>query len=321
MNHVGVYGLGVMGQSLAKNLLNHGYKVAVCNRRTSVTEAFAEKEKGNPELSAYKSLPEFLDSLERPRKLILMVTAGKVVDDVIAQVRPYLSEDDIIMECGNAYYQDTVRRIEELKESGIRYLGIGVSGGERGALEGPSIMVGGDISAYQETSEMLKNIAAKAHDGKACCAYVGEGGAGHFVKMVHNGIEYAIIQVICELYDLLRKVYGYSAPEISEVFGKLNQGILNSYLVEITEQICMKKDELSENYLIDLILDKAGQKGTGKWTCREGIEMNVPIPTIVEAVSSRIISSDYDTRKVLGGKYSAVKKMPAEEKDGLICRL
>ena len=323
MNHVGVYGLGVMGQSLAKNLLNHGYKVSVCNRRTSVTEDFAEKEKGNLNLSAFDNIQEFINSLEKPRKLILMVTAGKVVDDVIQQVLPYLSAGDIIMECGNAYYQDTIRRITNLKDTGIRYLGIGVSGGEKGALEGPSIMVGGDASAYQETDGMLENIAAKAYDGKSCCAYVGEGGAGHFIKMVHNGIEYAIIQTICELYDLLRKAYGYTAPEISEVFGELNQGILNSYLMEITEQICKKKDDLSDAYLIDRILDKAGQKGTGKWTCQEGIEMGIPIPTIVEAVSSRNISSDYENRKILSKKYESGKSegRVREEKEELIRRI
>lgn len=304
MNTVGLYGLGVMGRSLAKNLLNHGYQVAVSSHRDSTTEDFVKKEQEHYDnMAPYYNIEEFVASLERPRKVILMVTAGKAVDGVIEQMLPYLDENDIIMECGNSYYQDTERRIEELKEKNIRYLGIGVSGGEKGALEGPSIMVGGNTEAYREVGEMLEAIAAKAYDGKSCCAYVGAGGAGHFVKMVHNGIEYAIIQSICEVYDLLRKTYGYTAPEISEIFGELNRGRLNSYLVEISEQICKREDDLREGYLVDQILDKAGQKGTGKWTCREGIEMDVAIPTIQEAVAGRWISSDYATRMELGEQY------------------
>ena len=308
MNQVGLYGLGVMGQSLVKNLLNHGYTVAVYNRKTSITNEFVEREKNYTGLSAYENVADFINSLEKPRKLMLMVTAGKVVDNVIEQVIPYLSKDDIILECGNTYYKDTERRIKELEEKGIRYLGIGVSGGEKGALEGPSMMVSGNKSAYTETSKMLLSISAKAYDEKPCCAYLGKGGAGHFIKMVHNGVEYAIIQTICEVFDILRKVYGYSVPEISYIFSEMNKGILNSYLVEITEKICSRKDDLSDKYLVEQILDKAGQKGTGKWTCQEGIAMEVAVPTIVEAVSSRIISNNYETRKELSAIYSNENK-------------
>lgn len=304
MNTIGVYGLGVMGQSLAKNLLNNGYKVSVYNYETNVTEDFFAREQ-NPDLAAFTKVDEFILSLQKPRKIILMITAGKAVDDVITQLKPLLSKDDIVMDCGNSYYKDTSRRIDDLKKIGIRYMGIGVSGGEKGALEGPSIMAGGDYSAYQRVSEILEKISAKAHDGKSCCAYIGGGGAGHFVKMVHNGIEYALIQIICELYDMLRKVYGYSAPEISGVFQKINKGSLCSYLNEITAKICLKKDDYTDGYLINNILDKAGQKGTGKWTCLEGIHMDIPIPTIVEAVSSRVISSDYETRVELNEKYGS----------------
>lgn len=308
MNTIGVYGLGVMGQSLAKNLLNNGYKVSVYNYETKVTEDFFAREQ-NPDLAAFTKVDEFILSLQKPRKIILMITAGKAVDDVITQLKSLLSKDDIIMDCGNSYYQDTERRIDYLKKNGIRYMGIGISGGEKGALEGPSIMAGGDYSAYQCVSEILEKISAKAYDGKACCAYIGSGGAGHFVKMVHNGIEYALIQIICELYDLLRKVYGYSAPDISLVFQEINKGSLCSYLNEITSKICLKKDDYTDDYLINNILDKAGQKGTGKWTCLEGIQMDIPIPTIVEAVSSRVISSDHEMRVELSKKYKSKKNI------------
>lgn len=308
MNTIGVYGLGVMGRSLAKNLLNNGYKVSVYNYETKVTEDFFAREQ-NPDLAAFTKVDEFVLSLQRPRKIILMITAGKAVDDVIAQLIPFLTKDDIIMDCGNSYYEDTARRIEDLKKINVRYMGIGVSGGEKGALEGPSIMAGGDYSAYQCVSEILERISARARDGKPCCAYMGGGGAGHFVKMVHNGIEYALIQIICELYDMLRKVYGYSAPEISSVFQKINKGPLCSYLNEITAKICLKKDDYTDDYLINRILNKAGQKGTGKWTCLNGIQMDIPIPTIVEAVSSRIISNDYETRVVLNEKYGSESRM------------
>lgn len=303
MNTIGVYGLGTMGQSLTKNLLNKGYTVAAYNYEYRITEQFKNTYNSYENLNVYKKLEDFVHSLEVPRKIILMITAGSAIDDVLSQLLPFLSDEDIVIDGGNSYYKDTERRINKLNELNVKYLGIGISGGEKGALEGPSMMVGGDYEAYQNVEKILENIAAKTKNQVSCCAFIGKGGAGHYTKMVHNGIEYAIIQIICEIYDLLRKVYGYSAPQIAEIFTELNNGILASYLIQITGKILKQKDTLASGYLVDKILDKASQKGTGKWTCVEGIKLDIAIPTIIEAVCSRLISNDYDTRNKLNNLY------------------
>lgn len=295
-NYIGIYGLGVMGQSLALNIAGHGYSVAVYNIDLNVTKAFIQNKIKSADISPCFTLSDFLAALAKPRKIILMVTAGSAVDEVIESLRPLLDDEDMIIDCGNSYYKDTQRREKRLLEDNLYFFGAGISGGEKGALTGPSIMPGGNPGKYREYLNGLFNvIAAKSDSGESCCSYIGPDGAGHFVKMVHNGIEYADIQVICEAYQLM-KDKGMTNVEMAAVFAEWNNGRLKSYLIDITSKILLKKDEYSTNYLVDMILDRAGQKGTGKWTSIEGLDMGVAIPTIAEAVYARCLSAIKEER-------------------------
>ncbi|WP_288583389.1 MULTISPECIES: decarboxylating NADP(+)-dependent phosphogluconate dehydrogenase [Lysinibacillus] len=289
LNTIGVIGLGVMGSNIALNMANKGEQVAVYNYTRDLTDKLLQKIEGQA-LTPYYEIEEFVQALEKPRKIFLMVTAGNAIDSVIQSVVPFLEKGDIIMDGGNSHYKDTERRYDELKALGIGYLGIGISGGEVGALTGPSIMPGGDQEVYNKVAPILTKIAAQVND-TPCCTYIGPKGAGHFVKMVHNGIEYADMQLIAEAYTFLRKNIGLSVEEIATIFETWNQGELKSYLIEITAEILRKKDEITGLPLIDMILDKAGQKGTGKWTSLQSIDNGIPTSIITEALFARYISS------------------------------
>lgn len=286
---VGVVGLAVMGRNLALNMANHGYSVAVYNRSRGKTEELLQ-EAAQLGLKGADTVQELAAMLERPRKIILMVKAGQAVDDAIGQLLPYMDEGDLLIDGGNSFYKDTIRRCAELKAKGIHYVGAGISGGEEGALKGPSIMPGGDRAAYELAEPVLKRIAAQVN-GEPCCTYAGSDGAGHFVKMVHNGIEYADMQMICEAYFLLKRVMRLSAPEIGRIFAEWNEGELNSYLIEITADILGKQDPHTGGPLVEAILDSAGQKGTGKWTSQNALDLGTPVPTITAAVFERYLSA------------------------------
>lgn len=292
----GVIGLAVMGENLALNVESRGFPIAVYNRTAAKTETFmAERAQGKDIKAAY-SLEEFVESLESPRQILVMVKAGKPVDAVIQQLKPLLAEGDMIIDGGNSLYEDTERRTQELEATGLGFMGMGVSGGEEGALNGPSLMPGGTQSAYQELEPILTKIAAQVDDGP-CVTYIGPGGAGHYVKMVHNGIEYGDMQLIAEAYDILKNVLGLSNPELHEVFTQWNQTEeLNSFLIEITADIFKYVEPETKEYLIDFILDSAGQKGTGRWTVVSSLELGVPIPTIYAAVNARVISAYKEER-------------------------
>ncbi|NLA59334.1 MAG: NADP-dependent phosphogluconate dehydrogenase [Firmicutes bacterium] len=309
---LGLVGLGVMGQSLALNFESRGYKVAVYNRDGKKVEEFIEGPAKDKDIVGTYSYQELTAALKRPRKVFLMVKAGAPVDSVIADILPFLSPGDVIMDGGNSHFQDTVRRYNMLKEKGILFLGIGISGGEEGALKGPSIMPGGDKEAWELVKEPLLAIAAQAGDNEPCCAYLGPGGAGHFVKTVHNGIEYGDMQLISEAYFLMRELLGMPAPEIGRVFQNWNQGELESYLIEITADILSRIDEHTGRPLVDVILDEAEQKGTGKWTSQEAMELGVPAPTIAEAVFVRSLSALKDERT----KATRLLTGPKTEFDG-----
>lgn len=294
-SEIGVYGLGVMGRSIAQNIANHGYRLSVYNHSKELTEQFEKLYKKENVIYNY-SVSDFISSLEKPRKVLIMVTAGEAVDSVIEQLLPCLEMGDIIIDGGNSYYNDTIRRFNELKEKGIELLGFGISGGESGALYGPCIMPSGNKEAYNQVKDIFEDIAAKAEDNTPCCNYIGTSGSGHYVKMIHNGIEYADIQIICEAYSFMRNSMSLTIEEIQGIFERWNEGKLKSYLIQITSEILKRKDELTDNYLIDMILDKAEQKGTGKWTGIEGLEIETSIPTIVAAVFSRYLSSRKEER-------------------------
>lgn len=310
MAYIGVFGMGVMGQSIALNIANHGYKTVVYNRSVDKTEEFMENAKENQNISAAFTLEEFISSIESPKKVLLMLTAGPVVDKVIDEIIPLLSKGDIIIDGGNTYFKDTMRREAYLKEKGIFFIGAGVSGGEKGALLGPSIMPSGDKNAYQIVKKMFMDISAKTADGFACCTYIGPNGAGHFVKMVHNGIEYADIQLICDVYQIMRDVCGMNALEMQEIFETWNRGRLNSYLIDITAQILKFKDKETNQPILDVILDKAGQKGTGKWTSLEALDIGVPVPSIAESVFTRYLSAMKSERE----KASEILLPPSEKR-------
>src|SRR5215210_2997071 len=285
---IGMIGLAVMGENLALNIARNGFPIAVFNRDTTKVDRFLERAEGHQVIGAY-SIQDFVNSLETPRKIILLVKAGKPVDDVIEQLKPFLSPEDIIIDGGNSFFQDTRRREKELKAEGFNFIGSGVSGGESGALWGPSLMPGGDRSAYEQIRPIWEAIAAKVDDGP-CVTYVGPDGAGHFVKMVHNGIEYGDMQLIAEAYDILRNALGLGAEELAEVFAEWNKGDLNSFLIEITAKIFTVNDAKTGRPLVDLVLDAAGQKGTGKWTAEVAIDLGVVIPTMQAALDARVLS-------------------------------
>jgi 6-phosphogluconate dehydrogenase len=291
---IGMIGLGVMGENLARNIERNGYSIAVWNREPKKVDEFVERLEGHQVIGAHTP-EEFVKSLERPRKAILLVKAGDPVDWTVDQIKPFMEEGDIIIDGGNSYFMDTERREKALKAEGFNFIGSGVSGGEKGALWGPSLMPGGDRAAYEQIRPIWEAIAAKVDDGP-CVTYIGPGGAGHFVKMVHNGIEYGDMQLIAEAYDLMRTVLGMSATEMADVFDEWNRGDLESFLIEITAQILRVKDEETGQPLVDLVLDKAGQKGTGKWTSDIALDLGIVTPTIDAAVDTRNLSARKEER-------------------------
>lgn len=309
---IGVIGLAVMGRSLALNMADHGFTVGGYNRSGEVTKALAA-EHPHPNFVPFYDLEELAASQQRPRKFLIMVKAGKAVDMVIEQLLPFLEEGDIIMDGGNSFFEDTRRRERELKEKGIFYFGVGVSGGEKGARFGPSIMPGGDEEAYRHIAPILEAIAAKAQ-GQPCCAYMGQDGAGHYVKMVHNGIEYADMQLIAEAYLLLKYVGGLRNAELADTFAEWNQGELKSYLIGITAEIFREKDDFTEGELVDFIKDSAGQKGTGRWTSLESLKQGVNVSMITAACNARIMSNRTAEREAAQGLFTAPQKVPASLK-------
>ena len=310
---IGLVGLAVMGENLILNMASKGYTVTAYNRSTDKVEKFVNgRAKGKTIRGAY-SVEELVQSLAKPRKIMLMVKAGQAVDDFIEQLIPHLDKGDIIIDGGNTHYPDTNRRTEYLESKGLLFIGTGVSGGEEGALTGPSIMPGGSPAAWEHVKPIFQDISAKVEDGSPCCDWVGEAGAGHFVKMVHNGIEYGDMQLICEAYQLMKDLVGMTHDEMHEVFAEWNEGELNSYLVEITRDILAYKEDGEP--LVEKILDKAGQKGTGKWTGIIALDMGIPLTLIGEAVFARCLSAQKDERveasKVLNGpkvKFEGDKK-------------
>ncbi|MFD7922420.1 NADP-dependent phosphogluconate dehydrogenase [Streptomyces sp. NPDC059740] len=294
---IGVTGLAVMGRNLARNFARNGYAVAVHNRTASRTRALVDEFGHEGRFLPAESPEEFVASLERPRRLVVMVKAGKPTDAVIEEFAPLLDEGDIVIDAGNAHFADTRRREKELRERGIHFVGAGVSGGEEGALHGPSIMPGGSAESYRSLGPMLEAVAAKAPDDSPCVTHVGPDGAGHFVKMVHNGIEYADMQLIAESYDLLRHALGLRPAQIAEVFRTWNQGRLDSYLIEITAQVLAHDDAATGKPFVDVVLDQAEQKGTGRWTVQTALDLGVPVSGIAEAVFARSVSGHADLRE------------------------
>ncbi len=295
-HQVGVVGLAVMGANLARNIERNGFSVAVFNRTWARTEALLQgPAQGAKGMQGYRTMAEFCAALERPRRIIVMVQAGAPVDDMIDQLLPHLEPGDCLMDGGNSFFPDTEERVRILGAKGFHFLGTGISGGEEGALWGPSIMPGGPRDAYAAFEPILTKVAAQVADGP-CCTYIGPGGAGHYVKMVHNGIEYGDIQLICEAYAVLSQIGGLTAPELAAIFSEWNRGELDSYLIEIASKVLAHTDPDTGRPLVDLILDKAGQKGTGKWTSQEALNLGVAIPTIDAALWSRNISARKEER-------------------------
>lgn len=293
---IGVVGMAVMGKNLALNIESRGYSVAIYNRTGSKTEKVVADHSDKNLVPSY-TIEDFVNSLETPRRIILMVKAGAPTDATIKSLLPHLDKGDVLIDGGNTFFQETMRRNEELDNSGINFIGMGVSGGEKGALEGPSLMPGGQKEAYDLVEPILKKIAAKAEDGEACVTYVGPNGAGHYVKMVHNGIEYGDMELIAESYNLMRNLLGLSNDEISDVFNEWKDGELKSYLIDITADILTRKDDLGTGKpIVDVILDRAGNKGTGKWSSQSALELGVPQSLITESVYARYISAMKDER-------------------------
>jgi 6-phosphogluconate dehydrogenase len=286
---IGLIGLAVMGENLALNIEEKGFPIAVYNRSLDKVADFVLRNAGK-KVFGCKSPQELCEQLERPRRIIMMVKAGQPVDDTIAAVKPYLEKDDMLVDGGNEYYTNTVRRAKALEAEGINYVGMGVSGGEEGARNGPSIMPGGQRFAYDALAPILTKIAAQVDDGP-CVDYMGPGGAGHYVKMVHNGIEYGDMQLIAEAYDLLRNIGGLQPAELADVFANWNRGELQSFLIEITSKILTKRDDLTGAPMVDVIMEATGMKGTGKWTVQEAAELASPVPTIASSLDARIVSS------------------------------
>ncbi len=324
---IGLIGLAVMGQNLALNVADHGFRISVYNRTTETMRKFVSENPDTPGgLVGCETLEAFVSSLKRPRRIVILVKAGAATDAVIDGLVPLLQKGDIVIDGGNAKWTDTIRRERDLKAKGLRFIGSGVSGGEEGARFGPALMPGGDPAAYEHLKPVWEAIAAKVDAGTGrpiegaapgrpvaggvpCCTYIGPDGAGHYVKMVHNGIEYGDMQMICEAYDLMRGVLGMPAPEIGRVFAKWNEGMLDSFLIEITADILQQADPVTGQPIVDVILDTAGQKGTGKWTSVNALDMGVPAPTVAEAVFSRCLSAVKEERvaasKVLKGPRKA----------------
>jgi 6-phosphogluconate dehydrogenase len=345
LSDIGLVGLAVMGQNLALNIADHGFSISVFNRTAGTTRAFTAGHPGTPgRLCGFDDIGAFAASLSRPRKIILLVKAGAVTDAIIEQLVPLLDKGDIIIDGGNSQWTDTIRRERALRERGLRFIGSGVSGGEEGARFGPALMPGGDRAAYRELEKIWNAIAAKVDKttgrplagaapgkpvkgGVPCAAYVGPDGAGHYVKMVHNGIEYGDMQMICEAYALLKTLGGFKPAELAAIFAQWNKGALDSYLVEITADILRQKDPASGKPFVDIVLDTAGQKGTGKWTSVNALDMGVPAPTIAESVFARCLSAVKDERaaasKILRGpkakKAADPKALAKAVHDALYC--
>lgn len=293
---IGVVGMAVMGKNLALNIESRGYSVALYNRTGSKTEEVLAENPDKNLLGTY-SVEEFIQSIERPRRIVMMVQAGHGTDATIQSLLPHLDQGDILIDGGNTFFEDTIRRSKELADSGINFIGTGVSGGEEGALKGPSIMPGGQKEAYELVAPILEQISAKAEDGTPCVVYIGPDGAGHYVKMVHNGIEYGDMQLIAESYDLMQNILGLSVDEMAETFSEWNKGELDSFLIEITADILTRKDDLGTGKpIVDVILDAAGNKGTGKWTSQSALDLGVPLPLITESVFARYISAYKEER-------------------------
>lgn len=323
----GVIGLAVMGENIALNVERNGFPIAVYNRSREKTDAFMANRATGRNVKAAFDLKEFVGALERPRRILVMVQAGKPVDAVIEQLKPLLDEGDIIIDGGNSWFEDTDRRTRELEPAGFRYIGMGVSGGEEGALNGPSLMPGGTESSYEFLSPIFTKVAAQVDDGP-CVTYIGPGGSGHYVKMVHNGIEYGDMQLIAEAYDLLKNIAGLDHTQLHDVFTEWNTtDELNSFLIEITANIFPYIDPGTNQPLVELIVDAAGQKGTGRWTVQTALELGVAVPTIIAAVNSRILSSIRPERiaaskELVGpsGKYGGdVKAFVNKVRDALYC--
>lgn len=304
-NNIGMVGLAVMGRSLALNMADHGYKVGGYNRSYAVTEHMLEAWP-HENFTGYSTLEELVASLEKPRKVMLMVKAGKAVDALIEQLIPLLEQGDIILDGGNSFFEDTIRREAYLKGKGLHYFGVGISGGEDGARFGPSIMPGGNKAAYEEIRTILEAVAARAEDGTPCCTYIGENGAGHYVKMVHNGIEYADMQLIAEAYLLLKHVGHFDNAQLAEIFSEYQKGELNSFLIHITSDIFREQDDKSGKELVDCIRDAAQQKGTGRWTSIEALKQGVDVSMIAAAGNTRVMSNN-ENRKAAEKQYPHVE--------------
>jgi 6-phosphogluconate dehydrogenase len=296
----GMIGLGVMGRNLLLNMADHGYAVIGFDLDAQKGAALESSATPNTKVKGVSTLAEMVQQLERPRKMMMLVPAGKPVDDVINSLTPLLEKDDIVIDGGNSHYIDTLRRVKMLEAKGIHFMGMGVSGGEEGARKGPSIMPGGDPDAWHNVQPLLEEVSAKVN-GEPCVAYMGKDAAGHYVKMVHNGIEYAIMQLISEVYDLLKRGLDLNDDALHKVFAKWNEGELQSFLIDITKDIFLKKDDETGNMLVDMILDKAGSKGTGKWTSQDAMDLPVSIPTIDMAVAMRDLST-YKSERVEAAK-------------------
>ncbi|HKJ40504.1 MAG TPA: decarboxylating NADP(+)-dependent phosphogluconate dehydrogenase, partial [Sunxiuqinia sp.] len=307
---IGLIGLAVMGENLVLNMESKGYTVAVYNRTVEKVDKFVNGRGAGKNFIGAHSVEDLCASLKKPRKVMMLVKAGQPVDDFIEKIIPHLEEGDIIIDGGNSHFPDTIRRTKYIESKGLRYIGTGVSGGEEGALKGPSMMPGGSPSAWPHVKDIFQSVAAKVEDGSPCCDWVGEDGAGHFVKMVHNGIEYGDMQIICEAYQLMKELLGMDADEMHEVFKDWNEGDLDSYLIEITRDILGYKEDGEP--LVEKILDTAGQKGTGKWTGISALDLGIPLTLIGESVFARCLSAQKDLRV----EASKVISGPAEKFDG-----
>lgn len=325
---VGLIGLATMGANLALNIEDKGFVVSVYNRTADRTKAFMEHRAKGKNICAHFSLEDFVRSLDRPRRIILMVKAGEAVDEFLNQLITLIEPGDVVVDGGNSYFKDTERRIKRLEERGMHFMGVGISGGEEGALKGPCIMAGGPPEAEEIMRPIFVKIAAKVEDS-ACYGYMGSGGAGHFVKMVHNGIEYAIMQAIAEVYDTFTTLLKFDAPSISEIFAEWNAGELNSFLLEIASEVLKKIDDETKRPLVEIILDKAGQKGTGKWTSQTAMDLGIPVPTIDAAVSARNMSALKEERILASriitcktnAKYVDKQSLIGEARASLYCTM
>ncbi|MCS6785164.1 MAG: NADP-dependent phosphogluconate dehydrogenase, partial [Candidatus Caldarchaeum sp.] len=309
---LGLVGLGVMGENLARNIASKGYSLTVYNRTREKTDKLVSSVKNILDIRPSYSLVELVEKLEKPRQIVLMVEAGKAVETVFDELLPLLSPGDVVFDCGNSFFRDTERRQQTASGRGVLFMGVGVSGGEEGALKGPSIMVGGPRQGYDVSENLWKAIAAKA-DGESCAGYMGSAGSGHFVKMVHNGIEYALLQLIAETYDILHRGLGLATEEVGDVFREWSRGMLSSYLLEIAADALRYRDEETGKPLVELVLDKAEQKGTGRWTVQTAAELGVPTPSIDAAVSARNISALKETRVLAARKHNITLKKLLDE--------